>query len=185
MGFFIPTFTCSRSYHTKTKGGFMKKITLLLLMVCLAGYYSLWAQTANTNMNHANGSHVMVNNMDIKWGDGPPSLPKGVQVAVLEGDPTKEGMFTLRATMPANYKVPPHWHPTTEHVTVIEGSLYMGMGEKIDEQNATELKTGGFSVMPLKTTHYAFTKAKCVIQVHAMGPFDVTYINPADDPRKK
>jgi hypothetical protein len=136
-------------------------------------------------MDHANGSHVIVNNTDIKWGDGPPALPKGVQVAVLEGDPTKEGMFTIRATMPANYKIPPHWHPTNEHVTVLEGSLYMGMGEKMDEHNATQLKVGGFSMMPMKTAHYAFTKEKCVIQVHAMGPFDVTYINPADDPRKK
>ncbi|HKO81401.1 MAG TPA: cupin domain-containing protein, partial [Chitinophagaceae bacterium] len=84
-----------------------------------------------------------------------------------------------------NYKIPPHWHPTMEHVTVLEGSFYMGTGEKFDEAKATELKTGGFSAIAAKTAHYAFSKDKCVIQVHAMGPFALTYINPADDPRKK
>lgn len=147
--------------------------------------YMLSAQDHTAMKNMDGGQHILANAMDLKWGDGPPGLPKGVQVAVLEGDPTKEGMFTLRASMPANYKIPPHWHPTTEHVTVLEGSLYMGMGEKFDESKATELKTGGFGAMQAKSGHYAFTKDKCVIQVHAMGPFSITYYNPADDPREK
>lgn len=163
----------------------MKKNTLFLVAFFLFSYYQIRAQEHTGAGKHMDSTHIMFNAMDLKWGDGPPSLPKGVQMVVLEGDPSKEGMFTLRATMPANYKIPPHWHPTTEHVTVLEGTLYMGMGEKLDEGKASELKPGGFASMPEKTAHYAFTKDKCVIQVHAMGPFAVTYINPADDPRKK
>ncbi len=164
----------------------MKKILFFFVAFFLFCYYPLMSQEDHTKagMKH-DSTHIIFNTMDLKWGDGPPGLPKGVTVTVLEGDPSKEGMFTLRVTMPANYKIPPHWHPAMEHVTVLEGSLYMGMGQKFDEAKATELKQGGFAAMPAKTAHYAFTKDKCIIQIHAMGPFAITYYNPADDPREK
>jgi hypothetical protein len=129
--------------------------------------------------------HSFINNKDLKWMDGPPGLPKGAKVVVLNGDPSKEGPFTIRASMPAGYKVPAHWHPTTENVTVIEGTLYMGMGEKLDESKGTALTAGGFASMPAKTGHFAFTKDAVIIQVHGIGPFAITYYNPADDPRTK
>ncbi len=94
-------------------------------------------------------------------------------------------MFTIRAVLPANYKIPAHWHPVTENVTVLEGTFYMGMGEQSDESKATALTAGGFTAMPGKTGHFAFTKDGAVIQVHAMGPFAITYYNPSDDPRNK
>ena len=94
-------------------------------------------------------------------------------------------MFTLRAVVPANYKIPAHWHPSAENVTVLEGTLYMGMGQKLDESKATALTAGGFTSLPGKMGHFAFTKESAVIQVHAMGPFAITYYNPADDPRGK
>jgi len=159
------------------------KNSLLLLLTILFSYGVIKAQ--NTPMTHDGATHVMVNASDLKWGEAPPGLPKGAQVTVLAGDPSKEGMFTLRAIFPANYKIPPHWHPTTENVSVLEGTLYMGGGETFDESKATALKEGGFSSIPEKTAHYAFTKKKCTIQVHAMGPFQITYYNPADDPRNK
>ena len=136
-------------------------------------------------MSHDDGTtHKMINKDDIKWMDGPPGLPAGAKVFVLQGDPGKEGPFTLRAMMPANFKIPAHWHPTTENVSVLEGTMYMGSGEKLDENNAKALKPGGFSTIPAKSPHFVFTKEPCVIQVHAMGPFEITYINEADDPRK-
>ncbi len=163
----------------------MKKITFFIVALFFFCYSPLIAQDHNAGMKNTDGTHIMLNSAELKWGDGPPALPKGIQMAVIQGDPSKEGMFTLRATVPANYKIPPHWHPTQEHVTVLEGTFYMGTGEKFDESKAMELKPGGFAAMPAKTAHYAFTKDKCVIQVHAMGPFALTYINPADDPRKQ
>src|SRR3970040_2185671 len=83
--------------------------------------------------------HIMVVPTDITWKDGPASLPKGVKSAVVEGDPTKAGPFTMQLKLPANYKVPPHWHPAIEHVTVLSGSFHMGLGEVVDESQARKL----------------------------------------------
>ena len=128
-------------------------------------------------------THIRLEKSELKWGEGPASLPKGTKAAILEGDPTKAGPFTLRIQMPANYKVPPHTHPAVEHVTILEGEGYMGMGEKFDEKEAKKLTAGGFSVMPAKHAHFFFTKKKTMIQLHGIGPWGITYINPADDPR--
>ena len=138
---------------------------------------------SGTTMSHSD--HSFINSKDLKWMDGPPGLPPGAKFAVLNGDPSKEGLFTLRAIFPANYKIPAHWHPTTENVTVLEGTLYMGMGEKLDESKATSLSAGGFTSLPANTGHFAFSKEGAVIQVHAMGPFAITYYNKTDDPRTK
>jgi hypothetical protein len=121
----------------------------------------------------------------IKWGAGPPSLPPGVQMVVLQGDPGKPGPFTLRAKMPAGYKIPAHWHPTDENLTVISGVFHIGMGGKLDTSMAKALPAGGFMSMPARTNHYAWVTQETILQVHGMGPFEITYINPADDPRKR
>jgi Domain of unknown function (DUF4437) len=171
------------SYPTK-KEVFMKKFPLflsLLLFLC----NSLYSQNSHGTSMAGDSGHIVINQKDLKWMDGPPTLPKGAKLAVLEGDPSKEGMFTLRLIFPANYQIAPHWHPTAEHVTVIEGEFYMGSGEKFDEKNAMMLTPGGYATMPTKFVHFAFTKAACIVQVHAMGPFAINYVNPADDPRKK
>lgn len=132
----------------------------------------------------ANTQHVMFAQGDLKWNDGPASLPAGAKIAVLEGDPKKAGLFTIRLQFPAGFKVQPHTHPVAEHVTVLSGTLNMGAGTKFDETAAHEMTAGGFSLMPAEMAHFAWTKEGCVLQVHAMGPFEVNYINPADDPRQ-
>jgi quercetin dioxygenase-like cupin family protein len=131
----------------------------------------------------ANSEHVMFAAADLKWGDGPASLPAGAKIAVLSGDPKAAGLFTVRLKFPTGFKVPPHTHPTAEHVTVISGALAMGKGPKFDEAAAHEMNAGAFSVMPAGTEHFAICKSECVVQVHAQGPFEVKYVNPADDPR--
>jgi len=129
--------------------------------------------------------HLMVVPAGVKWNDGPAALPSGAKFAVIEGDPSKAGPFTMRIKLPADYKIPPHWHPAVEHVTVLEGSFNMGLGETFDASKATELPVGGFAVMQIGTRHFAFTKAGGTVQVHGVGPWGVNYVNPADDPRKK
>ena len=129
--------------------------------------------------------HIMIMPGDIKWADAPPGLPPGSQATVIEGDPRAAGLFTIRAKIPANWRVMPHSHPADEHITVIEGSCYMGVGDKFDEKTATKMTTGGFAVMKVGTHHYFFTNKECIIQVHGMGPWGITYVNPADDPRNK
>ena len=156
---------------------------VLLFLAAIISYAAIAQPNSGTPMSHSD--HTLVNSKDLKWMDGPPGLPAGAKFAVLNGDPSKEGLFTIRATMPAGYKIPAHWHPTTESVTVIEGTLYIGMGEKLDESKATALTAGGFAALPGKSGHFAFSKDGVTIQVHAMGPFAITYYNPADDPRPK
>jgi len=164
----------------------MKKMSFILTPVLFLFYFLLNvpASAQDTAMSHAE-KHVIFNETDIKWGDAPPALPKGAKMAVVQGDPSKEGEFTLRVVFPANYKIALHWHPTTENVTIIKGNIYLGTGDKFDESKATLIKTGGFVTIPAKHHHFAFTKGECIIQVHAMGPFVINYINPADDPSKK
>jgi quercetin dioxygenase-like cupin family protein len=131
----------------------------------------------------AKSEHVMFAAADLKWVDGPPALPAGAKIAVLTGDPGKAGRFTVRLKFPTGYKVPPHTHPTAEHVTVISGTLALGSGPKFDEAAAHEMTAGGFAVMPSGMEHFAWCKSECVLQVHSEGPFVVKYVNPADDPR--
>lgn len=127
---------------------------------------------------------VMVNSETIKWGDAPPSLPKGAKIAVLYGDPSKSGPFCMRLMAPAGYKIPPHWHSQAEALTVISGAFYLGMGDKMDTTAAHALKAGGFHYLPAKEHHFAFSKGASVVQLNGDGPFDITYINAADDPQK-
>lgn len=126
-----------------------------------------------------------VNPGGVRWGPGPPSLPRGAQAAVLSGNPERPGIFTLRLRFPAGYAVAPHWHPGEEHVTVISGQLHFGMGPRINRARATRLVAGGFVHAPARMNHYAFTRGGAVIQVTGQGPFAVTYVNPADDPRRR
>jgi anti-sigma factor ChrR (cupin superfamily) len=130
--------------------------------------------------------HVMVAASDVKWGPGPPSLPPGAQMAVLDGDPAIAGKpFVIRAKFPDGYRVPPHWHPADENVVVLSGSFSAGVGDKFDEGSMMALAPGGYAKMPKMTHHYAMSKGETVIQVHGTGPFAVTYVNPTDDPRNK
>ena len=132
----------------------------------------------------APANHVFMNSADIKWMAAPPSLPMGAKLAVLYGDPGKSGPFVIRLMAPAGYKIPPHWHTQAEGLSIISGALYLGDGDKVDRAKAHALKTGGFHYLPAKVHHYAFTKAPTVVQLHGEGPFDITDINPEDDPAK-
>jgi quercetin dioxygenase-like cupin family protein len=91
----------------------------------------------------------------------------------------------VRTKFPDGYTVPPHWHPTDEAVTVLGGTLLVAMGEKMDESAMKELAQGSFALMPRKSPHYAKAKGETTLQIHGIGPFEITYINPQDDPRKK
>lgn len=126
-----------------------------------------------------------VNANAMKWGPVPPMLPKGAQIAIVSGDPFKDGLYVVRLKMPAGYKIPAHNHPTTEYVTVISGRFNLGMGDKLDKSKSIELKAGGFGEAPAKMNHYAWAGSDAIVQVHGQGPFAITYVNPADDPSKK
>ena len=129
--------------------------------------------------------HGFVQPADMKWIDGPASLPKGAKVALLEGNPMQEGPFTMRLQLPDGFKIPPHWHPSVEHVTVLSGTFNLGMGEKFDTSSGRALSAGSFAFMPPGMKHFVWTTGETVVQVHGVGPWKITYVNSADDPRTK
>jgi quercetin dioxygenase-like cupin family protein len=121
----------------------------------------------------------------IVWKDGPSSLPKGAKIAVLEGDPNKEGPFVFRVKVPDGYRVPPHTHPKTERITVISGTFNLGMGEKFDEKTTQAMPAGTYGYWEAGMKHFVWIKGETVVQFHGMGPWSIQYVNPKDDPRNQ
>jgi hypothetical protein len=119
----------------------------------------------------------------LRWAPAPAILPRGAEIAVIEGNPAEPGEFTMRLSMPAGYRIPPHFHPVTEHVTVIEGTFFVGMGDTADTTKATALPPGTFAALKEGVRHFAFTRGRTIIQLHGVGPWSLTYVDPADDPR--
>jgi anti-sigma factor ChrR (cupin superfamily) len=152
-------------------------ISLVTLTLVLFGTTPVFAQDSHPDLLAGPGS--------LKWGPAPPTLPKGAQIAVLTGDPSKNAPYVVRLKMPANYQIPAHHHPTTENVTVLSGSFHAGMGDKLDQKNALAFEPGGFASLPANMNHYAWAQGETVVQVHGDGPFEIVYVNPADDPSKK
>src|SRR5436853_4881590 len=112
--------------------------------------------TACVPLTASADDHVVVSADQLKWVAAPPSFPKGAQIAVLSGDPSKEGLYVVRLKAPAGYKVPAHVHPNDENVTVISGSFNIGMGDKLDEKKGEMLKVGGYAKVTKGMQHYAF-----------------------------
>jgi len=162
------------------------KLRIIGSLLFVAGLFSVGLAGADSKTTAAGkGQSHIINPADVKWGPAPNSLPSGAEAAVLDGDMAKKGsQFTVRLRLPAGYKIAPHFHPADEHVTVLSGSFYMGMGDKLDESAAMEMKPGAFHSIPTGVHHYAFSKAETILQLHGVGPWGITYINPSDDPRK-
>ena len=130
------------------------------------------------------GEHSMVTPDQLQWKDAA-GLPPGTQLTVIEGPMNEAVPFTVRIKFPAGTTVPAHWHPAIEHVTVMSGTLNMGVGDKLDESKAMRLPAGSISIMQPKTTHFGFFNEETIVQIHGVGPWAINYVNPADDPRKK
>jgi hypothetical protein len=120
---------------------------------------------------------------DMEWRDGPPSLPAGARLAVLEGDPSRPGRFVMRVRLPDGYRVPPHTHPAAERVTVLSGTFHIAMGSAFDESKGKTMPAGSYGMWEAGMAHYAWVTGETVIQLHGNGPWSIQYINPADDPR--
>lgn len=133
----------------------------------------------------AGAQHTMITPDQLKWGPAAPGLPPGGQMTVIDGDPGKPALFTARLKMPDGYKIPPHWHPTDEQVTVLSGTLKAGSGAKWDDASMHPLAAGSYANMRRKQNHYVMAQGETVVQITAMGPFAITYVNAQDDPRKK
>ena len=130
-------------------------------------------------------AHEVYRSDAIKWQDGPPSLPKGAKFAVLEGDPREEGLFTMRLRLPDGFQIKPHFHPAPERITVVSGTFNLGRGDKFDTAKGMALPAGTYSLMPADMWHYAWAKGDTVLQITGFGPWQIVYLDPRDDPRKK
>ncbi len=129
--------------------------------------------------------HTIVAGDAVKWGPAPPSLPSGAQAAILLGNPAQEGPFVLRLKFPDGFTVPPHRHSKDEFVTVISGKFAVSAGEKVDRGSVKPLPPASFVHLPAGMAHYAWADGEAVVQINGFGPFDVTYVDPKDDPRRK
>jgi quercetin dioxygenase-like cupin family protein len=156
----------------------MKNRLILSAALCLA-----LAQAAAAQAEKEMAEPTIYSPAEVVWKTGPAALPPGAKVALLEGDPAKEGPFTMRFLFPAGYKIPPHTHPKVEHVTVISGTFHLGMGETFDQSAGRALPAGTFGFWPAGMKHFAWTTDETVLQLHGMGPWSINYLNPADDPR--
>jgi hypothetical protein len=162
-------------------------LKLLSPVLVTAAALAVWtgAQAGGEKGHGMNKDHVLVRPDAVKWGPSPPALPAGAKAAILTGDPSKSGPYVLRVKFPDGYKVPPHWHPTDENVTVLHGTFMMGKGDKFNAGACEALPPGSFVRMPKEMRHFAWAKGETIVQVHGIGPFEINYVNAADDPRKK
>lgn len=120
--------------------------------------------------------HIVIKPEDLKWID-PPMLPPGVKLAILEGNPMASGPFTIRLKYRAGYFSPPHFHASPEHVTVLSGSLYIGLGEDCDLSKGDLLTPGTFEQMHPQVPHYVWTTEETIVQIHGVGPLGLTFVN--------
>ncbi|HEY2144246.1 MAG TPA: cupin domain-containing protein [Candidatus Udaeobacter sp.] len=148
--------------------------TLLALVIVRAGLSAEETQSADMRLYPPT---------TIEWRQGPAALLPGAKMAVLEGDPTKEGPFVVRLQFPSGYHVAPHTHPKTERVTVISGTMFLATGENLDRSAAKALPAGTYGFWPAGMKHTAWFDGETIIQIHGIGPWQINYINPADDPR--
>jgi quercetin dioxygenase-like cupin family protein len=121
----------------------------------------------------------------IKWQPGPAGLPQETKSAVLYGDPAKLALFVTRIWLPAGYHIAPHMHSKPEIMTVISGHVILGIGADGDRAKARRLGPGAFVSMEPNTPHYGFANEDAVVQLSTIGPWTVTFVNPADDPRNQ
>jgi quercetin dioxygenase-like cupin family protein len=157
-----------------TPENIMKKTAMMAAL--LAGLLAAGGAAADSSM-------ILLTPADLKWTDTP-ALPPGAKVALMEGKMSEPGPVTVRLKLPANYRIPPHWHPVVERVTVLSGTFHYGMGDSFDKKATQALTAGSFVVMPPEMRHYVWTKEETVVQLNVQGPWGITYVNPADDPRK-
>lgn len=150
-----------------------------LLSLSLAAATLSHGRTASAHEPH----HSVTAADAIAWGAAPPSLPPGAQAAVLLGHPAKEGPFVLRLKFPPGFVVPPHRHSKDEMVTVIAGRFGVGAGEKLDRSAGDVLPAASFVHLPAGMAHFAWAEVETIVQINGVGPFDVKYVDPKDDPR--
>jgi quercetin dioxygenase-like cupin family protein len=157
------------------------RLILIALLLLVAASPAAAQGSPTQAAEHA----IMVLPDQVSWKPAPPSLPAGARAAVLEGNPKEAGPFTMRLALPDGYRIPPHYHPAAERVTVIKGTFQLGMGDKFDQSAFSSMPAGSYISMEPETRHFAQAKGNTVVQINGVGPWKLVYVNPADDPSRK
>lgn len=165
-------------------------IAFLCALGLLAGCERKSDRTAGAEADRSAADTMMTSTADsasaaaLQWGPAPPGLPAGGRIAVLDGDPTKPGSFTIRLEAPKGYEVRPHHHPTSERVQLIEGAFMLGHGKNWDDGKLEPLAVGAELSLAAGEPHFVRAKEQSIVEIRSEGPFEITYENPSDDPRK-
>jgi len=160
---------------------------LAILVLVLAAFpltvQGVYAQDHARPADVGPAEHLLYTPADVPWREGPGSLEAGAEMAVLEGDPSAPGVFTMRLRLPDGFRIAPHWHPNVERVTVISGAFLLGSGERVDPAGVQRLYPGAYTSMPPGMRHYAIAEGETVIQLTSVGPWLIHYVREEDDPR--
>ena len=164
-------------------------LTVLALVTASTGCGRQKPESGTVDAPKDNTSAAVVGDtttkMSLQWGPAPAVFPAGAKMAVVSGDPSKAELFQVQLSMPDGYKIPPHFHPTDEVVEVKEGTFLVGMGDTFDPKKTSPMKQGEKKSVPANTHHFGIAQGATIVAVSAKGPFALTYVHPADDPRKK
>jgi quercetin dioxygenase-like cupin family protein len=161
----------------------LSSLALHLGMLALLFATPIWSARAQSTATSPSDRAVIIRADSLSWADL--GLIPGVKIAVLQGNPQDTGTYTLRLRFPAGTRMPAHWHPRVEYATLISGALRLGMGEREDSSATMLVEPGTFLVAPARMAHYGRARDETVIQLSGPGPYEVVFVNPADDPRKR
>jgi anti-sigma factor ChrR (cupin superfamily) len=155
----------------------MKKNAIRSFCVVISAFALITAGAYSQEKKESGAAHKIVHFGDLKW----TPIIKGCDLASVSGDSDVEGApFVVRLRCVDGAKVPAHWHPTDENVTVLKGAFLVGMGETFDEAKLQTMNVGNFVTMPKEMRHFGMCKGETIVQVHGAGPFKVNWVNPAD-----
>jgi quercetin dioxygenase-like cupin family protein len=155
---------------TTMKKTFLKSACVMALLAFVAAGYS-------QEKKEGEPAHKIVRFGDLKW----TGIMKGCDLAPVSGDPNAEGTpFVLRIRCVDGAKIPAHWHPTDEYLTVLKGAFLVGTGESFDESKLQTMNVGNFILMPKEMRHFAVNKGQTIVQIHGTGPFKVNWVNPSE-----
>ncbi|SRR6266581_2779050 len=158
----------------------MKRLTLVVTLALIVSA-ALVAQNRQTRAAQMGGNHSITTPESLRW---QPHVG-GSMKAVVSGDPSQPGPYVMRIKAPDGFRIPPHWHPQDENVTVLSGTFRVGTGEKWDDAALRDLGPGGFLLIPREMRHFASSRGETIIQLHGVGPFQINWVNPADDPNRQ
>ena len=117
-----------------------------------------------------------------QWGN-PIVLTKGAKDILLFGNPGKTGNYTFRFKLPENYKIEPIILTSPSFLTVIEGEIFIGEGNKFDKSSMKGMPAGSFCNIPSNHPIYLMSEKQVTLQFHGLGPIELKYLNEAHDPR--